>query len=171
MTLVRLVDHRGNLMGHLDKLEAHAAPGRLHEAFSVFIRDGRGRILLQQRAAGKYHFAGLWANACCSHPVEGEPIAQQARLRLEEEMGLDVALVEVGTFIYRAVDPVSGRVEHEFDHVFLGRSDDDPVPDPAEVGAWEWVAPSDLATRVAGADPRLAPWLVKALAAFPLLGE
>jgi isopentenyl-diphosphate delta-isomerase len=86
-------------------------------------------------------------------------------------MGLDVALVEVGTFIYRAVDPVSGRVEHEFDHVFLGRSDDDPVPDPAEVGAWEWFTPADLAARIAGGDPRLAPWLVAAVAAFPLLVE
>lgn len=171
MSLVRLVDERGSLVGHLDKLEAHADPGRLHEAFSVFIRDGRGRLLLQQRAAGKYHFAGLWANACCSHPDGDRPIAQQARLRLEEEMGLDIPLVEIGTFIYRAVDPVSGRVEHEFDHVLLGRGDDDPVPDPAEVGGWEWVAPSDLGARIAGGDPRLAPWLVEALAAFPLLVE
>lgn len=171
MTMVRLVDEQGNLLDHLDKLEAHAAPGRLHQAFSVFVRDGRGRILLQRRAPDKYHFAGLWANACCSHPVGDRPLAEQARLRLEEEMGLEIPLIEVGTFVYRAVDGVSGRVEHEFDHVFLGRGDDDPVPDPAEVGDWEWVTPTDLAVRIAAGDPGLAPWLVEAVAAFPFLVE
>lgn len=171
MTLVRLVDEGGNLLGQMDKLEAHAPPGRLHEAFSVFVRDSRGRVLLQQRSPGKYHFAGRWANACCSHPVEGEPLAELARLRLEEEMGLEIPLIEVGIFVYRAVDPVSGRVEHEFDHVFLGRGDDQPVPDPTEVAAWEWVTPADLGVRIATGDPTLAPWLVEAVAAFPLLVE
>lgn len=165
-----LVDDEGHAQGESEKLTAHQPPGFLHLAISVFIRDSVGRVLLQRRAAAKYHFAGRWANACCSHPYPGEPPAGAATRRLAEEMGIVTGLEAVGTFTYRAEDPVSGLVEHEFDHVFAGVWDGIPAPDPAECDAWEWVDPSDLRARVAAADSQLAPWLVVALGAFPDLG-
>ncbi len=169
MSLVRVVDDAGRFDRHEEKLAAHVAPGLRHEAFSVFVRDSGGKVLLQRRADDKYHFAGLWGNACCSHPVGDRPVAELARTRLEEEMGLDLPLLEIGTFEYRAVDPVSGLVEWEFDHVLIGRTDDDPFPDPLEVSEWAWVSPSDLRRRIGERDPTLAPWLVDAIGAFPSL--
>lgn len=169
MTRVRLVGGDGLVTGSEEKLVAHLAPGLRHEAFSVFVRDSAGRLLVQRRAAGKYHFAGVWANACCSHPFGDAPLIEQARIRLEEEMGLDLPLFEIGVFEYRAEDPVSGLVEWEYDHVLVGRCDDDPSPDPAEVDAWEWVTAVELTARIGTADPTLAPWLVTALSAFPQL--
>ncbi len=171
MSLVRLVDAEGRFEGHEAKPAAHVAPGLRHEAFSVFVRDARGRVLIQRRADDKYHFAGLWGNACCSHPVGDRPIAEQARSRLEEEMGLDLPLIEIGTFEYRAEDPVSGLVEWEYDHVLVGRTDDDPFPDPAEVSGWSWVDAAQLRRRIEDGDPTLAPWLTDAVRAFPSLLE
>lgn len=171
MSLVRVVDEAGRFERHEDKLAAHMAPGLRHEAFSVFVRDSGGRVLLQRRAADKYHFAGLWGNACCSHPAGDRPIAEQARSRLEEEMGLDLPLIEIGTFEYRALDRVSGLVEWEYDHVLVGRTDDDPFPDPAEVAEWSWEPGASLRRRVEEADPILSPWLIEAIGAFPSLVE
>ena len=156
-------------MGAAAKLAAHEPPGLLHSAFSVFIRDSEGRHLMQRRAPGKYHFAGMWANACCGHPGPGVTSPTAARLRLEQEMGIAVYLSHVGAFTYRAIDPVSGLVEHERDEIYAGVHDTDPHPDTVEVEAWEWVEPDELARRMASEPESFAPWLTIAFHAFPRL--
>jgi isopentenyl-diphosphate delta-isomerase len=161
---VVLVDEQDRPLGTAAKLEAHQAGGRLHRAFSVFIFDSSGRMLLQRRGAGKYHFGGLWTNACCSHPQWDEPVADAARARLREEFGFDTALTPAFTFTYRATDPASGLTEHEFDHVFFGRYDGDPRPDPAEIDGWQWVDLPQLVSDVNAHAERYTPWFRIALA-------
>ncbi len=163
---VVLVDPSGAVQGEAAKLEAHRPPGRLHLAFSVFLYRDDGRTLLQQRAAAKYHFPLVWANACCSHPGPGEELVRSAEERVREELGWSTTLTDVGSFVYRATCPSSGLVEHELDHVLVGRAEGDPVPDPSEVAATRWVDPADLFADGGGAGGSagaLAPWLVPAL--------
>src|SRR6476661_8190145 len=101
-------------MGVMDKMEAHQK-GLIHRAFSIFVFNSRGEMLLQQRALSKYHSAGLWSNACCSHPQPGEQTKAAAQRRLQEEMGFDTQLQEIFEFIYQ-VQMENGLIEHEFDH-------------------------------------------------------
>jgi isopentenyl-diphosphate Delta-isomerase len=133
-TLVELVDERGRTYDLVPKLAAHQPPGQLHRAISVFLLDASGRLLLQRRASSKYHSGGLWSNTCCSHPAPGEaPISAAAR-RVREELGVEpVDLAEAGTVAYGVTDPVSGLVEREWNHLFVGHVLQDPSPDPAEV--------------------------------------
>ena len=139
-----LVDERDQPIGTCAKLAAHVNGGTLHRAFSVFLLDNTGRMLIQQRAATKYHFGGLWTNACCSHPRQGQAVAYAARSRLREEFGFDAPLSEAFSFVYRAEDLGTGLTEHEFDHVFIGEFNGTPRPNPGEIEAWEWVDPSQL---------------------------
>lgn len=160
--LVELVDVDGRARGRATVDAAHREPGLLHRAFSVQLVDPAGRLLLQQRAAVKTRFPLRWANACCGHPAPGQtPVAAAAR-RLVEELGITgIELRPIGVYLYRAGDPATGRVEHEYDHVLLGRVPDDLVlrPDPAEVAGVRWIDRSDL-RRALSADPRsYAPWL------------
>jgi isopentenyl-diphosphate delta-isomerase len=161
---VLLVDEQGHVLSTMAKLDAHEAPGHLHLAFSVFLFDGSGRLLVQKRASSKYHFPGIWANACCSHPEPGEDLVASAERRLAEELGVSAQLDDVGSFVYRAVDPVSGRVEHEFDHVLVGTlaDGDEPRPAPDEVDAVEWVEPGSVLD--AGPERGYAPWFAQAFA-------
>jgi isopentenyl-diphosphate delta-isomerase len=151
----------------MEKQEAHRAPGHLHLAFSVFLTNPSGSILMQRRALEKYHFAGVWGNSCCSHARPGEPLLDAVRRRVREELGIDCDPSEIGTFTYRATDPASGLVEHELDHVFTGIVSDDPNPDPAEVMEWRWIGVDELRARVNAADPTLAPWVGAAVRAVP----
>ena len=153
-----LVDENDVAVGTSEKLAAHVNGGTLHRAFSVFLFDAEGRMLLQQRAATKYHFGGLWTNACCSHPRSGEPVIDAARRRVREELGVDVALRHAFGFVYRAEDPVSGLTEHEYDHVFVGRFDGETAPDPAEVAGVRWVEPGALLRDVEAHPERYTPW-------------
>jgi isopentenyl-diphosphate delta-isomerase len=160
--LVELVDSEGAATGSASVEEAHEAPGQLHRAFSVFLRDDAGRVLLQQRAATKTRFPLRWGNTCCGHPAPGEDVRVAAARRLVEEVGVGgVALTEVGVYSYYAEDPASGRVEYEYDHVLLG---DIPagrtiLPDPDEVAGVRWVPLAELRTALVE-DPRsYAPWL------------
>jgi isopentenyl-diphosphate delta-isomerase len=169
--LVELVDPAGRPIGSSTVDEAHRAPGRLHRAFSVVLVDDGGRILLQQRAAVKTRFALRWANACCGHPQPAEPVTVAAGRRLAEELGLAaVPLTEVGVHLYHALDPATGRVEHEYDHVLFGRLDPaTPVhPDPDEVATVTWVSPADLATELSVHEDRFAPWLGGVVDTFSL---
>jgi len=160
--LVELVDANGAPAGSATVDEAHRAPGRLHRAFSVFLRDPEGRVLLQQRAAAKTRFPLRWGNTCCGHPQPGEDITVAAARRLVEEIGVDgVPLTEIGVYSYYAEDPASGRVEYEYDHVLLGDlpAGSIPMPDADEVADLRWVSVSELRVGVA-TDPRsYAPWL------------
>ena len=154
---VVLVDENDVEVGTLEKQRAHRE-GRLHRALSVFVLNGRGELLLQRRAAGKYHSGGLWTNTCCSHPRPGEPVDQAARRRLREEMGIDCALAPAFAFTYRAqVGPE--LVEHEFDHLFAGRWDGEPAPSPDEVDEWRWVPLPELEREVREHPERFTAWL------------
>jgi len=160
--LVELVDPAGDPVGSSTVEAAHRAPGLLHRAFSVVLVDAGGRLLLQQRAAGKSRFALRWANACCGHPAPGESVTAAASRRLAEELGISaVPLAEVGVHVYAAVDPTTGRVEQEYDHVLFGRFDpaDAMAPDPAEVATVTWVSPAELDAGLSHEPSRYAPWL------------
>src|ERR1700741_3311561 len=141
---VVLVDADDQEIGRTEKLAAHRS-GALHRAFSIFVFDEEGRVLLQRRACGKYHSGGLWSNTCCGHPLPDEDVAVGARRRLREEMGIDCALTPVSRFTYRA-ELEGGLVEHEIGHVLTGTWSGAPSPDPTEVEEWRWVAPDELET-------------------------
>ncbi|MFJ8826816.1 isopentenyl-diphosphate Delta-isomerase [Streptomyces sp. NPDC102467] len=169
--LLELVDEDGRTIGTAEKLSAHQPPGRLHRAFSVFLFDEQGRLLLQQRALGKYHSPGVWSNTCCGHPYPGEaPFAAAAR-RTFEELGVSPSLMaEAGTVRYNHPDPESGLVEQEFNHLFVGMVQARPNADPEEVGATAFVTADELAERHA-ADP-FSAWFMTVLdAARPAVRE
>jgi len=128
---VILVNENDEQTGTMEKMEAHLT-GTLHRAFSVFIFNNKGEMLLQQRAATKYHNGELWTNACCSHPAPGETTLAAATRRLKEEMGFTTTLEKVFDFTYKASFE-NGLTEHEFDHVFVGTYDGDIKIDHAEV--------------------------------------
>lgn len=142
MEFVILVDNNDRQIGLMEKQAAHIGP-HLHRAFSVFIFNSKGELLMQQRALSKYHSPGLWTNTCCSHPRSGETLEEATSRRLMEEMGMTCPMHEVYTFIYKA--PVGqGLTEHEFDHVFIGQSDDIPNFNTDEVASWKYMRLDDL---------------------------
>ena len=161
---VVLVDENDREAGVASKRAAHEDGGSLHRAFSVFVFDSAGRLLLQRRAAGKYHFGGLWTNTCCGHPRPGEDVLQAASRRLWEEMGISPELARAASFVYEAFDPASGLTEREYDHVFRGRYDGEPDPDPEEADGWTWVEPEELAAGLSENPGEYTPW-------FPLAAE
>lgn len=161
---VVLVDLADREVGQAEKLDAHRR-GVLHRAFSVFVLDGAGRLLLQRRAAGKYHSGGLWSNTCCGHPRPGESVVAAARRRLVEEMGLDCPLEPVGAFVYRAT--IGELVEYEYDHVLVGCCEGCPRPDPGEVAEWRWVSREELERDLATHPERYTVWLGQALQQLP----
>ena len=134
---VILVDKNDNQVGLMPKLEAHEK-GVLHRAFSIFIFNSKYELLLQKRASSKYHSGGLWTNTCCSHPREGEDTLDAANRRLDEEMGIKVSLRKVYDFIYKA-ELDNQLTEHEFDHVFYGVFDKDPILNKDEAEDFKWV--------------------------------
>lgn len=133
---VVLVDELDNKVGLMEKMEVHINP-TLHRAFSIFIFNSKNEMLLQQRALSKYHTPGLWTNTCCSHPRDGESLHDATNRRLQEEMGMQCELKEAFSFIYKA-DVMQGLVEHEFDHVFIGTSDDLPIINKDEVESFRY---------------------------------
>jgi isopentenyl-diphosphate Delta-isomerase len=129
-----LVDEHDVPLGTAEKMEAHEK-ALLHRAFSVFIFNSKGEMLLQQRALSKYHSGGLWTNACCSHPYFEQDTLQAAEKRLQEEMGFTTPLTKAFAFVYKAPFE-NGLTEHEYDHVFTGVYDGIIVPDKNEVAAF-----------------------------------
>ncbi len=160
--LVVLVDPGDRVRGTLPKLEAHRA-GALHRAFSVFVFDSQGDLLLQRRARIKYHSGGRWTNTCCGHPRPDEDTGLAARRRLREEMGFTCPLTPVGSFTYRA-DVGGGFEEHELDHVYVGVYDGVPLPSPAEVDAWQRCAVGVLREELRRAPGSFTAWFDEALA-------
>ena len=162
-----LVDENDNPIGAMPKLLAHQL-GRLHRAFSVFIFNEQGELLIQQRALHKYHSAGQWANSCCSHPTLGEDTQQAAQRRLHEELGFTTELEHVGTLMYHA--PVSGGlIENEYDHLFIGNYNHSISPNTEEVIAIRWVSLEHLTAEIKAKPENFTPWFKKILIKYPLL--
>ncbi|WP_280151816.1 isopentenyl-diphosphate Delta-isomerase [Piscinibacter sp. XHJ-5] len=151
-----LVSPDDTLVGVAGKLQAHRE-GLLHRAFSIFIFDDAGRLLLQRRAHGKYHSGGLWTNTCCGHPRPGEAMPDAVRRRLGEEMGIPSDLRKVASLLYRA--PLDqGLTEHEFVHIHAGTFTGMPRPDPAEAAGWEWINLPALSARIQAEPDAFTVW-------------
>jgi isopentenyl-diphosphate delta-isomerase len=153
---VILVDDADAAIGTAGKLDAHQR-GLKHRAISVLVRNSAGKFLLQRRSPAKYHSGGLWTNACCSHPRPGEPTADAARRRLNEEMGFACDMTPLFVFQYREPVP-GGLIENELVHVFGGRHDGAIKPDPAEVSEWKWIAYADLVTDLRACPSAYTVW-------------
>jgi isopentenyl-diphosphate delta-isomerase len=158
---VILVNEQNRELGVGGKAGVHRE-GALHRAFSIFIFDSQGRMLIHQRALDKYHSGGLWTNACCSHPRPGEAVEEAAHRRLQEEMGFDCELEEVFQFVYQ-VQLGEDLFEHEYDHVFVGTCEIEPEPDPEEVADWKWVEVEELWQDVQEHPGRYTYWFKIAL--------
>jgi len=154
---VILVDIDDNVLGTMEKMDAHVL-GKLHRAFSVFIFNTSGELLLQQRALTKYHSGGKWTNTCCSHPRLGEETLDAANRRLLEEMGMKCDLQYAFNFTYKA-ELLDGIEEHEYDHVYFGISDELPVPDPEEVSGYKYLALDVLSKDIEQNPDEYTEWL------------
>lgn len=159
---VILVNNNDQPLGAMEKMEAHEK-GVMHRAFSIFIFNSEGKMLLQKRAEDKYHSPGLWTNTVCSHPRTGEKTDEAAHRRMVEEMGFDCPLEEVFTFTYKA-NVGDGLTEHEFDHVFTGTSDSTPEPNPEEVSDYKYVDLDWVVKDVEENPGNYTVWFVIALA-------
>jgi len=159
MIQVILVDKDDKEIGTEEKLKAHQE-GKLHRCFSIFVFNLKGELLLQKRAKEKYHSGGLWSNTCCSHPEPNRNLKQEAKRRLKEEMGIDCDLEEIFSFIYKAkVKAKKGYlIEYEFDHVFIGKFDGTPEPNPEEVEDWKWIKPEELKKDVKENSQKYTEW-------------
>lgn len=155
---VILVNKKGEEIGKEEKLKVHRE-GKLHRAFSIFIFNKKGELLLQKRAKSKYHSSGLWSNTCCSHPRPEFPLQEEARRRLKEEMGIETDLKEIFSFIYKA--KVGELIEHEFDYVFIGNFDGEPKPNKNEVEDWKWISQKELEKEIKENPNQFTPWLKK----------
>ena len=153
---VILVSETDDQLGLMGKMEAHEK-GVLHRAFSVFIFNKSGQLLLQQRALDKYHSPGLWTNTCCSHQRDGESSIEAGKRRLMEEMGFNCDLEEIFWFIYKA-DFDNGLTEHELDHVLVGYYDDDPVVNPDEVASFKWMSLEDVKDDISEKPELYSAW-------------
>lgn len=139
---VILVNENDEQIGLMPKMEAHEK-ALLHRAFSVFIFNEKDELMLQQRAHSKYHSPGLWTNTCCSHQREGETNIQAGKRRLQEEMGFTTELKDTVSFIYKAPFD-NGLTEHEYDHILVGKYDDEPVLNPDEAAGYKWLSLEDV---------------------------
>jgi isopentenyl-diphosphate delta-isomerase len=168
LSQVILVNEKDEVIGSMDKMQAHEE-AVLHRAFSIFIFNTEGKMLLQQRADDKYHSAGLWTNACCSHPMPGEETLNAATRRLKEELGFTTTLSYKFGFTYKSGFD-NGLTEHEYDHVFTGFYDGEIFPDIEEVKDWKYfslpeiremleVSPADFTTWFKIAFPKLESYL------------
>ena len=153
---VVLVDRNDNPMGLMPKLEAHQK-GVLHRAFSVFILNQKGQLMLQRRALDKYHSPGLWTNTCCSHPRESESNIEAGVRRLKEEMGFTTPLKSMFSFIYKSKFD-NGLTEHEFDHVLLGYYDKQPFINTIEVSEWKWMSLDKIIIEIKNKPEEFTVW-------------
>lgn len=153
---VILVDENDVPQGLMPKMEAHEK-ALLHRAFSVFILNDAGEVMLQQRAADKYHSPELWTNTCCSHQRDGETNIAAGKRRLQEEMGFETELEERFSFIYKAPFD-NGLTEHELDHVMVGYFNESPQINPEEVMAWKWMPITDIKADIANYPEKYTAW-------------
>lgn len=158
-SFVVLVDENNKSKGLMEKLEAHRQ-GKLHRAISVFLFNSKGEWLMQQRAADKYHCPEKWSNTCCTHPFYGEKEIDAAKRRLYEEMGMVADINEWFQFVYRAkLD--NGLIEHEYDTVFWGVTDEIPAINPEEVANYLYIDGATLDEQVNTQPELFTPWFLK----------
>ena len=153
---VILVDTNDVPIGTMSKMEAHEK-AILHRAFSVFILNKEGQLMLQQRALSKYHSPGLWTNTCCSHQRLGETNIEAGTRRLQEEMGFKTPLKELFSFVYKATFD-NGLTEHEFDHVILGYYDSEPIINHEEVTNWKWMNLEEIIKEIKTTPDNYTAW-------------
>ena len=156
MENVVLVDRNDLEIGVMEKMEAHEK-GVLHRAFSIFLFNSKGELLLQQRAIHKYHSGGLWTNTCCSHPRPGESLEIATQRRLMEEMGVECKVQPIFNFIYKK-DFSNGLTEHELDHVFLGEFEGEPIVNAEEVENWKYAHPDEIKADIASNPEKYTAW-------------
>ena len=156
MEKVILVSEHDEPIGEMEKIEAHEK-GLLHRAFSVFIFNSNGELLLQQRALDKYHSGGLWTNTCCSHPRPNEKTIDAAKRRLMEEMGLEALIEPLFSFTYKA-NFENNLIEHEFDHVFSGITDQIPLINEVEVASWKYISIENLILDMESSPENYTAW-------------
>ena len=159
-----MVNEADEQIGTMEKMAAHRT-AVLHRAFSVFIFNSRGEMLLQQRALKKYHSGGLWTNACCSHPLPGEETEAAAWRRLEEEMGFQTPLKKVFDFVYRS-EFDNGLTEHEYDHVYTGVYDGPICPNKDEVSDYCFKNMNEITATLNSHAQKYTAWF---RIAFPLV--
>ena len=152
-----IVDAQDRILGHGTKAELHQGAGTLHRAFSIFLFNDTGHVLLQKRSADKPLWPEFWSNTCCSHPRRGESYGIATSRRLKEELGVEAPLRFTHRFRYQAQFSAEGA-EHELCSVYVGRIDGDPVPNPQEVSDWQWVSPSALDEWLDTNPENLTPW-------------
>ena len=155
MEKIILVNKNDEQIGIGEKMDVHKQ-GSLHRAFSIFIFNNKGEMMLQKRAASKYHSPGLWTNTCCSHPHPGETVINAAKRRLKQEMGFKCELREIYSFIYKA--NVGNLIEHEFDHVFTGKFEGKPELNKEEAEDWKWITLKELEKDIKKCSEKYTFW-------------
>ncbi len=161
---VILVDERDNKLGLMEKMEAHEK-GLLHRAFSVFVVNSSGELMMQQRALHKYHSGGLWTNTCCSHPRDGETTEEAAHRRLQEEMGFDCEIRKMFHFIYKAELDL-GMTEHELDHLYIGFYNGIPQLNKEEAADWKWMSIEEVEADLVERPQNYTEWFKIIFARF-----
>ena len=156
-----LVDAQDNAIGKMEKQQAHVE-GALHRAFSIFIFNSEKKLLIQKRASSKYHCGGLWTNTCCSHPRENESLQEATNRRLQEEMGMNCELKPLFSFVYKA-EFENGLIEHEFDHVFFGESNQIPELNLDEVEEFKYIGLEELQIEIKENPESFTPWFLLAI--------
>lgn len=166
--LVVLLDEGGHAIGTAPKPDVHHAETPLHLAFSCYVFDRDGRLLITRRALHKPTWPGAWTNSCCGHPAPGETVVEAVGRRVREELGVDLddLRLVVPDFRYRAV-MADGVVENEMCPVLVAVTDDDVAADPSEVDAWEWVDWPGFRDDVLGGHREVSPWCVEQVLALP----
>lgn len=152
-----LVDEHDNQIGTISKAEAHNADGTLHRAFSLFVFNDKGELLLQQRSPEKRLWGGYWSNSCCSHPRAGEEMGEAVHRRLEQELGIQAELEFIYKFTYQAGFGDQGA-EHELCWVYLGKTSDQVNANASEVSEWRWIKAEALEAEIASSPKRFTPW-------------
>ncbi len=153
-----LVDERNQQIGTGKKMPVHEE-GKLHRAFSIFIFNSKGELMLQRRAKHKYHCGGLWTNTCCSHPRPDKNIKEEAEKRLQEEMGFSCDLKEIFSFDYQICFE-NGLIENEFDHVFVGKYEEEPILNKEEADDWRWISGKNLQKELKNNPEVFTYWLM-----------
>ncbi len=153
---VILVNKEDKELGAGEKLDIHRK-GLLHRAFSIFIFNSKGEMMLQKRALTKYHGAGLWSNACCGHPRPNEDLIAAMKRRLMEEMGFECVFERMFDYIYQ-VKLDKGMMEHEFLHVYKGVFDGIPKINPEEADGWKWISMAELREDIKKHPDKYSPW-------------